>query len=284
MIITVRYLFQALTILLLASCIGGSNNSGDNVLARVGNEYLSEAELEGIIPPGTGVTDSISIVRNYINNWVSQRVFLAQAIANLREEDMEFEKQLEEYRNSLIIYKYESELVRQNLDTVITDQEIEEYYNENLENFQLKNNIVRAYYGRFDMEFDQIRKVRRFFYSDVPEYRDSVDSYIENYSDLYFLNDETWILFSDVLKFVPINTYNQEAFLQNNVKLEIREEPYVYFVSFSDFRIKDGVSPLSFEKQNIRQIILNKRRLTIINNMREEVYNAALEKSDFEIY
>jgi hypothetical protein len=280
----VQHFSRLLAILLMASCTGGSPSGDENVLARVGKEYLYESELKGIVPPGTGVTDSISIVRNYINNWVSQRVFLEKAIANLREEDMKFEKQLEEYRNSLIIYKYESELVRQNLDTVITDQELEAYYNGNPENFQLKNNIVRVYYARFDQDLQQLRQIRRFFYSEVPEHRDSVDRYIENYADLYFLNDEAWILFSDVLKFVPIETYNQEAFLQNNVKLEIREDPYIYFVSFSDFRIKDGVSPLSFEKENIRQIILNKRRLTIINNMREEVFNAALERSEFEIY
>ena len=143
---------------------------------------------------------------------------------------------------------------------------------------------MRVYYARFDQDFPKLRKVRNFFYSEQPEHRDSVDYYIEKYSDLYFLNDESWILFSDVLKFVPIKTYNQEAFLQNNVKIEVREEPYVYFVSFSDFRIKDGLSPLNFEKENIRQIILNKRRLTIINNMRDEVFNSALDRSEFEIY
>ena len=273
-----------LLLILLASCMGGANNNGDNVLARVGNEYLYSSELEGIVPSGTSVTDSINMVRNYVNNWVSQRLFLEKAVKNLREEDIKFEKQLEEYRNSLIIYKYESELVRQYLDTTVTSEEIEAYYNENLENFQLKNNIVRVYYARFDQEYPNLRKVRRFFNSEVPEHRDSVEYYIENYSDLYFLNDETWILFSDVLKFVPINTYNQEAYLQNNRKIEIKEEPYVYFVGFSDFRIKDGVSPLSFEQDNIRKVILNKRRLTIINDMREEVFNSALDKNEFEIY
>jgi len=264
--------------------MGGANSSGDDVLARAGNEYLYASELEGVVPPGTPVKDSISIVRSYVNSWVSERLFLDKAIKNLREEDIKFEKQLEEYRNSLIIYRYESELVRQNLDTTITREEIEAYYNDNIENFQLKNNIVRVYYARFEQDFPRLRKVRGFFYSDVPEHRDSIDYYIENYADLYFLNDETWILFSDVLKFVPINTYNQEAFLQNNVKIEIKEEPYVYFVRFSDFRIKDGVSPLSFEQENIRKVILNKRRLTIINEMRNEVFNSALEKNEFEIY
>jgi hypothetical protein len=273
-----------LLLIILSSCMGGANNSNDNVLARVGNEYLYASDIEGIVHSGASVTDSINMVRNYVNNWVSQRLFLEKAVKNLREEDIKFEKQLEEYRNSLIIYKYESELVRQYLDTTVTNEEIETYYNENLENFQLKNNIVRVYYARFDEEYSNLRKVRRFFLSDVPEHRDSVEYYIENNSDLYFLNDETWILFSDVLKFVPISTYNQEAFLQNNRRIEIKEEPYVYFVSFSDFRIKDGVSPLSFEQENIRKVILNKRQLTIINDMREEVYNTALEKNEFEIY
>lgn len=271
-------------IILLVSCMGGANNDSENELARVGNEYLFVSDLEGITPPGTSVTDSISIVKNYVNSWVSQRLFLEKAVKNLKQEDIGFEKQLEEYRNSLIIYKYEAELVKQNLDTVITNEEVEAYYNENLKNFQLKNDIVRVYYSRFEKEQGQLRKIKRFFYSSVPEYRDSVEYYIEHYSDLYFLNDETWILFSDVLKFVPISTYNQEAFLKNNVKFEINDDPYVYLVSLSDYRIKDGVSPLNFERENIRKIILNKRKLTIINNMHDEVFSSALEKNEFEIY
>lgn len=271
-------------LILLGSCMGGTNNKSDNVLARVGNEYLNEADLVGIVPEGTAVTDSIQIVKSYVNNWVSQRLFLQKAEKNLRTDDMEFTKQLEDYRNSLIIYTYESELVRQNLDTVVETEEIENYYNDNIANFQLKNNIVRVYYARFEGDFPHFRKFRNFFYSNVTAHRDSAEYYIENYSDLYFLNDEIWILFSDVLRFVPIETYNQEAFLQNNRKIDIQDEGSRYFVCFTDFRTKDGVSPLSFERENIKKIILNKRRLTIINDMRDEVFNAALEKNEFEIY
>lgn len=273
-----------LLLILMVSCIGGTNNRSENVLARVGNEYLNESDLAGIVPEGTPVKDSIQIVKSYVNSWVSQRLFLQKAMKNLREQDIKFQKQLDEYRNSLIIYTYESELVKQNLDTVVTESEIEAYYNENQANFQLKNNIVRVYYARFEEDFQELRRFRNFFYSNAPTQRDSVEHYIENYSNLYFLNDETWILFSDVLRFVPIETYNQESFLENNLKMDFKKEGYAYFVCFSDFRIKDGVSPLSFERENIRKIILNKRRLTIINNMRDEVFSAALEKNEFEIY
>jgi hypothetical protein len=174
--------------------------------------------------------------------------------------------------------------VEQNLDTAVNQAEIENYYNQNIKNFQLKDNIVKVFYGRFPADFEKLGTFKRFFHSDVPEFRDSVDLYFERYSDLYFTNDETWILFDDVLKFIPINTYNQEAYLQNHRKIEIREEEYVWYVSFTDFMIKDGVSPLSFEKDNIRQILLNKRKLNIINGMREEVLQKAIENNDFELF
>jgi len=253
-------------------------------LARVYKDYLYESELGNVVPPGTTSKDSIVIVQNYINNWISQKLILKKAQRNLLEEDLKFEKQLEEYRNTLIIYEYESKLISQTLDTVISDEELEKYYNDNLGNFQLKDNIVKIYYAQFDSDLLEYRKIRRFFYSTRPEDRDSLDVYVENFANLFYLDDETWILFDDVLKYVPIKTYNQEAYLQNHRKIEIKEEPWVYFVNFTDFKVKDGVSPLSFEKENIRQILVNKRKLQIISQMREEVFQSALDNSDFEIY
>ncbi|MCD4730524.1 MAG: hypothetical protein K8R74_07980 [Bacteroidales bacterium] len=271
-------------LIILSSCFGGADKSSENVLARVYDEYLYESELKDIIPPGSKVKDSILIAQNYINNWISQQLILYKAQRNLRDKDMLFEKQLEDYRNSLIIYQYETKLISQSLDTIVTDSDIETFYNDNIGNFQLKDNIVKVYYARFNNEIPELRKIRRFFNSNTPEYRDSVEVYIENLANLYYLNDETWILFDDVLKYVPINTYNQEAYLKNHRRIEITDDDHVYFVHFSDFKIKDGVSPLSFEKENIRQIIINKRKLDIIGKMRDEVFQSALENSEFEIY
>ena len=277
-----KYIIWSVLCLLLISC--SRDRSSEKVLARVFNDYLYESEIEELVPPGTSAKDSISLVKNYVNNWVSQRLFLRKAEKNLHNEDIVFEKQLEEYRNSLIIYAYEEKLISQNLDTTVTQAEIEEYYNDNLENFQLKDNIVKIYYARFEQGITDLEKIKRFFYSGEPEARDSLEKYIELYSDLYFLNDETWILFDDMLKYVPINTYNKEAYLQNHRKIELTDDEYVYFVNFTDFKVKDGISPLSFERENIRQIILNKRKLRIIKGMREEVFETALENNDFEIY
>ena len=270
--------------IIIATCFNCSDKGAESILARVYDKYLYESEIEDVVPKGISPKDSISIVQNYINNWIKQKLILYKAESNLRNADKQFDKQLEVYRNSLIIYQYESKLISQSLDTVVSFTEIEEYYNKNIGNFQLKNNIIKVYYARFESDELNLKKIKRFFYSDTPEYRDSLDVYIENYSNLYYLNDETWILFNDMLKFIPIKTYNQEAYLQNHRKIELIDEQYLYLVHFSDFKIKEGVSPLSFEREHIRQIIINKRKLNIINQMQDEVYQEAINNNDFEIY
>jgi hypothetical protein len=83
---------------------------------------------------------------------------------------------------------------------------------------------------------------------------------------------------------IPIKTYNQEEYLKNHQNLEVQDSLYYYFVRFRDFRIKENISPLSFEKDRIRNIILNKRKMELINKMHQDVYDNALKKNDFEIY
>jgi len=271
-------------LILLTSCLNGTGRKNDDLLASVDKDYLYKSEIENIIPAGTTQRDSALIVQNYVNNWVTEKLILNKAQKNLKKADVQFEKQLEEYRNSLIIYKYESQLINQNLDTVVSDSEIEKFYYDNIGNFLLKNNIVKVYYARFSNNLPELGKIRKFFYSDLPEHRDSLEKYVEKYSDFFYRDDETWILFDDVIKYVPINTYNEESYLQNHRKIEINDDPMVYFVIFKDIKIKDGESPLSFEKENIRQIIINKRKLKIISQMREDVFQTALKENSFKIY
>ncbi len=260
------------------------DKSSEHVLARVFNEYLYVSDIEELIPEGTSVKDSLSIVKGYINNWISQQLVLHKAKKNLLEEDKQFDKQLKEYKNSLITYQYESKLIRQQLDTMVTNEEVENYYTDNIGNFELKDNIVKVYYSRFHNDEKHLRKTKRFFYSTKSDARDSLEKYIENYSDLYFLDDESWILFDDLLKFVPIEAYNQEAYLKNHRKIELTDDQFLYLINVSDFRIKEGTSPLSFEKGNIRQILINKRKLHLLKKMRQDIFDQAQQNSNFEIY
>jgi hypothetical protein len=128
-----------------------------------------------------------------------------------------------------------------------------------------------------------IGKIKKVFYSEKPEDRAKLESLCQENAVNFFLDDQSWLLFNDLLKEIPIKTYNEEQFLQNNRSVEMQDSAYQYLVNILKFRIKDGVSPLSFERDNIRSIILNKRKLNLINKMKDDLYKEALEKKQIEV-
>ena len=183
-----------------------------------------------------------------------------------------------------MIYEYENELVNQKLDTLVSDEEIENYYAANQQNFLLKENIVQMQYVKLPLKSQYVRQFKKLLYSDASEDKTQLSELAEKYASDYFLDDQNWLLFNDVLKQIPIKTYNQEEFLQNHHNLEAQDSLNYYIVRFKNFKIKQNISPLNFEMERIRNIILNKRKMEMINKMLQDVYEKALKKRDFEIY
>lgn len=278
-----KNIFLVLLVFIFA-CTRGPDNGSDDVIARVYDEDLYKSELDGIVPPGTSIRDSLLITKNFINNWIRQNLIVYQAEKNLTDEQKDFSKQLETYRNSLIIYQYESNLIKQKLDTVVTDEEIEDYYEKNKNNFELKDDIVKINFVKLNIDSPFVDKIKNFLISDIAEDKDSLAIYCDMAAEEYFLDNETWVLFNNLTKNIPIKTYNQEIFLKNNRFIEITDTPYLYLINFIDFKIKESISPLSIEKENIRSIILNKRKMELIKNMENEIFNYALKNNKFEIY
>jgi hypothetical protein len=191
---------------------------------------------------------------------------------------------LENYKNSLTIYAYENALVRQKLDTLITEEETQIYYDANQQNFLLKDNIVQIQYVKLPLKSPVAKQIKKLLNSGNSEDKNKLADLCEKNASDYFLDSENWLLFTDVLKQIPIKTYNQEEFLQNHREFEYQDSLYDYLVRFKDFKIKESVSPLNFEKQRIRDIILNKRKIELIGRMQEDVFSSAQKKNVFEIY
>ena len=253
-------------------------------IARAYDEYLYKKDIAGLIPSGTVKDDSINIVKNYINSWVKQRVILQRAENNLAESDKNVEQQLLEYRNSLITYIYQQELIRQQLDTVVSEEEIEKYYNQNQRNFQLKDNILKVNYLRVSRDAPKLDKVRMWFRSENEKDKKLLADYVNQFAMDYFIDDENWQLFDDLLKKVPIKTYDKEEYLKNNRYIEVTDSASLYLINIKGFMIKESLSPLSFEKDNIRNLIINKRKLQLVVDMEQTTYENALKNNDFEIY
>jgi hypothetical protein len=284
------YYSNVLLFLCLLSCNfpSPSPKSNEKPLARVGDTYLYPSDIKNIFSKQEFLSeqkDSVKIVSNYINNWIRENLLLQKAEKNLTEDKiMKFAQMVDDYRKSLITYQYESELVKQKLDTIVDISEIEKYYEENKSNFELKDNIIKVLYVKVRKTAPKVEKVKEWYKSNVPKDKDALTNYCYQYAENFYLDENTWLLFNDVLKEIPIKLYDQEAFLQNNRFIETQDSVYYYFVNIKGFKIKNSISPLSFEKENIRNIILNKRKVELIKKMREDIYNEGVKNKTFEIY
>ncbi len=266
------------------ACRPGIRQDKGTPLARVGDHYLYENDIKGLLPPNTSPLDSIVWVRNYTNNWVKIQLLIKKAKQNLKPEQLDFDKQLEKYRNSLISYTYETELIRQQLDTVVTDTQIEEFYNQHKNEFILVKNIVRAMYVVIENNKELSKHFTKLFALPDSLIIDSLEYNCKQYSHDYFLDTTTWLLFDDVLKTIPVKTYNKELFLKNNRFVEVKDKDYIYLINFVDFKIKNDFSPLELERENIKNIIINSRKIKFIKQLHDKLYQDAAQKNEFEIY
>lgn len=258
------------------------SQSDERVVARVFERYLYANDLRSIVPKGTSRNDSLRIITDFVNNWIRQQCVLKRAEDNLEEKKKDVERKLEEYRNSLITFAYEKELVKQKLDTTVSSAEIEEYYKENENSFQLRNNILQVLYVKIPKKAPRLEKLRQWFRSSDARNRKLMEEYSFQYATDYFFNDEEWMLFDDLIQRVPIKTYDQEQFLRNNRMIEIPDSTHLFLVHIKGFKIKESISPLSFETENIRNLILNRRKLELLREMENDAYNDALKAEEIE--
>lgn len=256
----------------------------DTILAKVHDEYLYEKDVAHLITESISPRDSIALVHNFVNNWVKTMLVIHQAEKNLPAGALDFEHQLEQYRHSLIMYKYESELVRQQLDTVVGDDEIENYYQEHLTDFELKENIARVLYVILDKDSHEEAHFEDMFALPDTVVLDSLELYSKLYAQSHYLDTANWIRFDELLDIIPIETYNQELYLNTRKLIKISDENHLYLLRFIAHKIKDDTSPLELVRDNIRKIIINKRKLYLVKRMRDEIYQKASQNNEFEIF
>ena len=272
----------------LMSCnnlpVNFKKDKNKNAIARVYDKYLYSHDIKDLVPKDATPQDSSMIVKSFIDDWIKQNIVLHQAESNLLEEHKNVERQLQEYRNSLITFAYEQELVRQRLDTTVTEQEIEQYYNDNKQNFLLKSNIVKATFIKAAKKSPKIDKLKTWFNSSKEKDRQLLEEFCFQYAIDYSLNDNDWMQFDDLLKRVPIKTYDKEEFLRNNRNIETADSVNIYLIKITDFKTNESVSPLDFVKDNIKNLIINKRKLALIEQMQKSAFDQALKNNDFEIY
>ena len=276
-----------ITLVLIAVCTSCQyvvQSGNGEAVARVHDRYLYQSDLDDAVPEGTAADDSAVIARRYIDTWVKEQLLLYRAEQALSEEQKDFDKQIDEYRTSLLIYSYRQKLLAQKLDTVIGTEEITEYYENNLNNFILSEDIVKASFVKVPRTSPDIADVRRWSRSAQPEDLDNLEKYSLNYAEKFDTFDNTWVYFSRIREQIPLAVTNPSRYLRYNRNIETSDSLFHYFLHIEDHKPEGEVAPLELVQKDIRNILLNKRKIRFFQELESRVYTEGMNRNQFEIY
>lgn len=281
--------FQPFIITLLlagicTSCQYFVKSGNGEAVARVNDRYLYQSDLADAVPEGTGPDDSAVIARRYIDTWVKEQLLLHRAEQALSAEQKDFDKQIDEYRTSLLIYSYRQKLLTQKLDTVIGNEEIREYYENNLNNFILSQDIVKASFVKVPLTAPDMDDVRRWSRSGQSEDLDNLEKYSLNYAEKFDTFDNSWVYFSRIREQIPLAISNTSRYLRYNRNIETSDSLFHYFLHIEDHKPEGEVAPLELVQKDIRNILLNKRKIRFFQELESRVYTEGMNRNQFEIY
>ena len=283
--LTLLYVF----IILLSGCqFLKSRRSGtedENPIARAYDKYLYPSDLSGLNFTGLSKEDSTPLVTKYIKEWAQHQVIAEIAIEKDNIDLERIELKAEELKYQLITYEFEKSLVNSSLDTLISTQEIEDYYTKHKSDFELKQNIIRGYYVKLQKDSPHISKFKSAFQSNNNDKLAYIQEYCTEHADQYNLNDSVWFNFNEIVFGSPYQKIDdQTSFLQNPSNTSKYDGEYYYFFRVIESRLKNEISPLQFHKHEISNIIYNQRKLELIKNVEEKLFKEALDDQSIEYY
>ncbi|HAQ21836.1 MAG TPA: hypothetical protein DCR40_21790, partial [Prolixibacteraceae bacterium] len=221
---------------------------------------------------------------DYIKKWVQRELLLLKAEENLKGNEKDVSRELEEYRNSLIVFRYKNELIRQKMDTIVKNSDIQKYYSEHRESFILNRNIVKAIYIKVPVAVSSPENLKDLCSSNDPEKQARLNEFCLSYAKAYDRFNDQWIAADQVLKYTPAEIPDQELFLGKNRFIESNDMDFYYLVCIRDYRLTGQGAPVEYVQNDIQNLILSKQKLDFLKQIEKDIYKEGIDNNKVKLY
>ncbi len=279
-----RIITYTLLFFVLVSCDMNSKKEAVPLIAKVGEKNLSKEEFKLVNFMAGATKDSVAIAKKTIERWAQDELFYQEAQKKLFEEDLNVTYEVEKFKKELINYRYEIKLIENNLDTTVSKAEVEEYYNSNPDNFVLKDNIVKVNYIKVPLASKGIDKIKRCIYSANVKDKEQLNGLCAQFAENYFINDSTWLLLEDVKKEIPLLKDLPQYNFYAGRTFDYSDNLNYYYIKIKEIKIKNTLSPLNFETKNIKNILLNRRKMQLIKDYKQQLLEKAKVDNTLKVY
>lgn len=274
-----------LILILSAGCRYFKKEQPIDAVARVNDAYLPASYLKNLIPIDTPKEDSILLAQTYINRWATEKLLIDRALINLSaEKQEELDNLINQYRQDLYTRAYKDAIISQSLDTVVSDRSMDSFYQKNLDNFRLNEEISQIRFIQLPKNHSALKslteKFKRFNRKDA-KLLDSISIQFIKYN----LDDSIWVKSVDVINVIsPVTLENKDQILKKSQFSQLEDSLSVYLVFVKDKLVRNDVAPLNYIKETIKQIVLNKRISELNKKLETDITRDAIKNKQFEIY
>ena len=257
---------------------------GDGVVARVGEHRLMRSELAEYIPAGVSSEDSLSLAQRYINAWAEEHLFMDMAASRLSKEEQDVSKELEEYRRTLLKYRYEERYINEKLDTLISDEEVRAYYKEHPDKFLVDRPLLKTRYMVIPADSRSLKTIKELMSSDDAMDAIAADSLAFTAALRYVDSSDNWM--DAILLARELGT--DEVSMMKALKgrfIELKGDDGNLRVAYVvDMVQKGSPAPLEYCGERIKDVILSTRKHALASGLERDLLNDALVKGKFVIY
>lgn len=271
--------------IVLVSCNYFINKEESAPVARVKDKFLYTDEIESLLPQTTSTEDSIILVNNYINRWATQLLLYDGAQNNLSlKQQNDFNKLVSEYKYDLYTKAYLNALVKKTLDTIVTQQEAQQVYESNKLMFKLNEDLVKFRYIQLPLETIEIESVEDMFLRYEISDQEVLDS-LKIHFKSYFLNDSTWVAVKNIKQaYVSKLFSDQKQLLKKTNFIKQSDSIGISLIHVENMLLSGDYAPLEYVKSTVDKIVINKRKLTLIKQLENDITKDAIKNNQFEIY
>ncbi|CAM4064314.1 MULTISPECIES: hypothetical protein [Flavobacterium] len=274
-----------LLILLTTSCEYFKTPKEPESIARVGGDYLFKEDILNLVPKGTSKKDSVEIVKAYIDRWATQKLLFKGAELNLSKDKIaDFDDLINQYKVDLYSKAYIEQLVIRKIDTIVSSEQIKDYYDQYKDFFKNSSELVKLRYINLVKENPKFDKIQSKFSSFATNDKKELEQLAIQFKS-YAFNDSIWVDINQVYEKLPfINLENKDDYLSDGKNYKYSDSTTIWLVKVKQVLPRNSITPLQFLKPTIKQIIINNRKLELINTIEKEITNDAIKNKKYEIY
>jgi hypothetical protein len=255
----------------------------EDIVARVGDSALSRQQVESRIPKGASKVDSLIIAGSIVKRWVKE-VLMYEAALKYIGSDEQVVRMVEEYRRSLVCYRYQESLLHEKLETEVSEGDKVAFYEENRKEFPLSGAIVRGLFLKIPIDAPGLREIRATYMEESEHALEKIEKYSMQNAIAYEYFYDRWESFEDVMRNIPMHVQNPDVFLRANRSLDVSDGRYCYLLHISEYLPSGGTAPYDFVSDHIASILINQRKAQFMQDVENELYEAAVSRGRVYIY